>query len=97
MYFLNDNCAGQAFSAFDNRIFDIDRVLYVNDVSFRKEGILARSRAIGGHKTMVTGQYEPFGICANGDFVVNARPLIQYTLAQEIANAAYPVRLEQLP
>lgn len=97
MHFPNENCTGQAFSSFDNIISDIDGVLHVTDVSSKKEEIRGRSGGNSGYASWSTGQYFPYGDCINGDFVVNARPLIQYNLAQEIANAAYPVRLEQLP
>ena len=39
----------------------------------------------------------PHGECISGQFVVASQPAITYTPAPEITNAAYPVRLEQLP
>jgi len=59
--------------------------------------ILIESARRSGNANFSVGNYWPAGSCRVGQSVVNARPVITYTPVPEILNAAYPVRLEQLP
>ena len=69
----------------------------VHDMTISATDILFESARSSGNANFSAGSYSPAGSCRVGQTVVNAHPVITYTPAAEILNAAYPVRLEQLP
>ena len=60
------------------------------------ENLLFESRIISAHLNY-NGRYRSAQPCEAGQFVTDAYLAAEYTPAPEILNAAYPVRLEQLP
>jgi hypothetical protein len=71
--------------------------LFVQDMTFSPTQLLFESARISGWANFSIMSYTPTGPCRVGQYVKDALPAITYTPAPEILNAAYPVRLEQLP
>ena len=98
VYFLSSDCSGQGCKYYsDDDFHEISGELFVRDMTVSATDILIESARRSGNANFSVGSYSPAGSCRVGQSVVNARPVITYTPAPEILNAAYPVRLEQLP
>ena len=101
LYYLTDDCSGQVFvQDFPNPsgiFYERAGTVYIWDISFDGAEILFGSKQRSGSANFSRNTYFPVGTCITGQFAVNARPAVTYTPAPEILNAAYPVRLEQLP
>ena len=97
-YYLESDCSGSEFLR-SNRadVVEVNGVLFVppEDPVFNR--ILFKARLLSAFFDDDTGVKTPSGQCESGDFTENATPAVTYTPAAEILNAAYPVRLEQLP
>jgi hypothetical protein len=96
VFYLEDNCQGLPFVQNGFNLVEINGAHYVPDTSASRETILMASRrsSAGGSFSAV---YEPATACETLDLVKQVYPTAPYTPAPEILNAAYPVRLEQLP
>ena len=98
VYFLSPDCSGQGFvSRLDDDFHEISGKLFVRDMTFSPTETLFESARSSGSALFASMRYFTTGSCRVGQTVVNALPAITYTPAPEILNAAYPVRLEQLP
>jgi len=71
-------------------------MFYVIGEGASLENLLFESRIISAHLNY-NGRYRNAEPCEAGQFVTDAYLAAEYTPAPEILNAAYPVRLEQLP
>ena len=101
LVFISDDCSGDAwikpssdwaplgFAAHNGSFFVIPAG---QDV----ERLLFKSRLLS-EQVNYNAEYYPAGECSMGEFVYDAYKAAPYTPAPEILNAAYPVRLEQLP
>jgi hypothetical protein len=97
-YFLTSDCSGQAFVVNgQTSLVELDRELYVIDNSFSASEILFASERRSGHANFTNQSYTSTSPCTSGQSVIVAKPLVKYSPAQQIIDAAYPVRLEQLP
>jgi len=96
LYYLTDDCTGQEFGTYPSLLYDTPDGLAVADISTNEDQILSNSQRKSGHGRF-PDSYSPIGTCTTVQSVVNARPLIDYTPSEEIINAVYPVRLNQLP
>ena len=95
VWYLSDDCTGQAFGL-DAYAVSIEGQLSVPDLAADATTLLTKSYKQSGYGMGNT--LADSGSC----IVISAqagqlRPLVEYTPAPEILNAAYPVRLEQLP
>lgn len=98
VYFLSPDCSGQGFvSRNDDHFHEISSEFFVRDMTFSPTETLFESARRSGNARFASTSYFTTGSCRVGQTVVNALPAITYTPALEILNAAYPVRLEQLP
>ena len=83
LYFVEPDCQGTTLGG------NAAALVKVNDEFFADAGnageLLIKSRMDGG------------GVCINGERVDRFRVFSEYTPAQELLEAAYPARLEQLP
>ncbi|EGG28966.1 hypothetical protein IMCC3088_2364 [Aequoribacter fuscus] len=95
LYYHSSDCSGQAFAS-NSILHEIEGILYVPVTSGSRQEILAQSRKKSGY-----GSYPDYYIgslgCEAKTEVKNAWLMVEYTPAPEILNAAYPVRLQQLP
>ena len=98
IYFRDSACGGNPFVSrgFGNLI-EVGGTLYAWTPDTGPQNLLMKSRKQGAMVFRDTGQYYPNGECENGTYTVGAVPAAVFTPAPEILNAAYPVRLEQLP
>ena len=99
--FKSDDCSGPSWVYpsrldFSLGIVNTGSKYYVIGENTVPETLLFKSRIIGGNINY-NGRYSGFNICESGEFVLNAYLSAEYTPPSEILNAAYPVRLEQLP
>jgi hypothetical protein len=101
LFFKSSDCSGPAWLApTRGRIFhglvNTGDKFYVVGVGASPENLLFESRIISAHLNY-NGHYRNADPCEAGQFVTDAYLAAEYTPAPEILNAAYPVRLEQLP
>ena len=96
IYLLDENCTGAVWKA-NSRWDSLSRhsgklwaTPWPLDTN-TQENLLFKSR-----KLMSNGMLTEAG-CENGEYVRETYLAVEYTPAPEILNAAYPVRLEQLP
>ena len=93
VFFLETDCQGLPFTQSQLHLLEIETDVWM--VPFPapvQESLLLRSYRRAAH------EYNPTtGSCINGDNVKGVFPMAIYTPAPEVSNAAYPVRLEQLP
>jgi hypothetical protein len=103
LYFQTDDCSGSVFIARDRAdISELDGVLlapppypladyqYLLFKSRRRSAILDYTTGVGGKKS-------PAGDCETIDTTIYATVADVYIPTEALQNAAYPVRLEQLP
>ena len=95
-FYLQSDCLGLPFVENEYDLIEVDGGHYVPDTSLGKENLLLASKRqkTGGSFSLV---YDPASDCETLDLVKTVYPTAPYTPAPEILNAAYPVRLEQLP
>ena len=96
IYYLTDDCTGQKFGTLQSLMYDTPVGLAVVDRSANANDILSNSNQRSGFGNF-PDYYSAVGTCNTVQSVVSGRPLIEYTPAEEIINAVYPVRLNQLP
>ena len=100
--FLTEDCSGTAWIAPSRQDITLGFVAagmnlyYVVVSGAEKESLLFSSRIRGAHYSYV-GEFREASSCEIGDYIYDAFLAVTYTPAPEILNAAYPVRLEQLP
>ena len=97
IYFSSEDCSGQKFGTTDTMIYDWDGELAVPLPNTDKQDILSNSYLKSGSGNFKTDSYTASGSCNSEQSVVSAYPLVEYTPPKEFLNAAYPVRLAQLP
>ena len=96
IFYIEADCSGEPL------VRDWTQLFYLSDLGFGVASSVIGNLLIRAHKT--SGYYDDIGVwhnegeCEQGSSILTtARLLIPYTPAPEILNAAYPVRLEQLP
>ena len=97
IYYLEADCSGTPFSYstnFTTSLLDVDGRFYTQSARVT-DGTLMRGIRRSG--TYHLGVYTPTTECEEIEQVVSTFSLSEFTPAPEILNAAYPVRLEQLP
>ena len=95
LHYHSSDCSGQAF-AINDILHEIEGTLYVPVKSVPRQDMLAESRRKSGivrYPDYYVGSLE----CEAKTEVKTAWLMVEYTPAPEILNAAYPVRIEQLP
>jgi len=103
LYFQSADCSGSVFIVRDRAdISELDGVLlapppypladyqYLLFKSRRRSAIVDYTTGIGGKKV-------PAGDCETIDSTIYATAAVAYVVSEELQNATYPVRLEQLP
>jgi hypothetical protein len=93
IYFSSQDCTGPAFYTDDRSLYRIGNKYYVQ--AFETAGQLLMSPRRRG--AYVGADYVPSPDCEAGDYVINAKVAREYIPPAEILNAAFPVRIEQLP
>ena len=98
LHYLSSDCSGQPFAEHSRGLYLDENIYYVRSIQTIGP-ILTRSRKRGAYMySSVSGPiFNESGACEAGEFVFSGDILMEYTPAPEILNAAYPVRLEQLP
>ena len=96
-YYASEDCTGQPFTepgdTYDLMYSADDEQFYVVSYSDWADGFLAKSlKALAQNQSLTSD-----GACQRTEKIIRIRVPIPYTPAPEILNAAYPVRLEQLP
>ena len=91
VWFLDDACQGSPFSAYKPQLIRYGDSYFVADFDQVGEQLLFKS-----YRRPAFQEYEAQD-CISGDYVNTGYLTRPYTPAPEILNAAYPVRLEQLP
>jgi len=101
MYYHTADCTGQPFTNDTGllstpAIHDVDGKFLVRDEFFAANPLVYNSIRRSG--SAFSGFYTPASSCTTQNGALDSSlPLVEYTPAPEILNAAYPVRLEQLP
>ena len=91
VWFLDDACQGSPFSQYKTQLIRYGDSYFVADFDQVGEQLLFKS-----YRRPAFEEYEAQD-CISGDYVNTGYLTRPYTPAPEILNAAYPVRLEQLP
>ena len=92
-YFIEPDCSGVPFTSSPGVVLELTGQYWIVPVSApNSEEILFRSYRSAAHEYA-----SDTGACVAMNIIKAARPIATYTPAPEILNAAYPVRLEQLP
>lgn len=97
LYYLDAECAGQAFIARTQSLHDIGNGnhLVADPESSPVDRVLFKGK-IG--TASFNGRYKAPWECQTGDFVVNrSKPAVTYQLPTLLQQAQFPVRIEQLP
>ena len=98
IYYRDIGCVGSPFvDRGSGNLIEVGGVFYAWAPDTSPQALLMKSRKEGGMVGRDTGTYNPNGECEDGTYTVGALPAAVFTPAPEILNAAYPVRLEQLP
>ena len=100
VYYQSDDCSGQGFSGnYTNAsAAEFSGEYLVIDLSFTNQKLLARSYRRGGSADWSSKTYNPPDDCRKTEATLrNMLPVITFVLPPKLANAVYPVRLEQLP
>ena len=95
VFYLGEDCSGIPFVENKYSVIDLPDSFYIPNTDIEEETLLFKSKRRTGF--IYNGAYREPSSCESRDFVEKAMPTIPYTPAPEILNAAYPVRLEQLP
>ena len=101
-YFMSEDCSGAAwvytrYNTVDHLVaVNESNTFYVAETSAELEELLFKSKLRSDYYEYY-GTYRPSLGCVVGDFIANARRAASYVPSDEISNAAYPLRLEQLP
>lgn len=98
LYFLSDDCSGPAFGADTVSVWDVNHRFFIAGPA-EAEQLLFKSSLNPGRWEVSEGvpYYIEPSECHTADFIATGSPVVEYFLAPEIANAVYPVRVEQLP
>ena len=91
VWFLDDACQGSPFSQYKTELIRYGNSYFAADFDQAGEQLLFKSYGRPAYS-----EYEAQD-CISGDYVNTGYLTRSYTPAPEILNAAYPVRLEQLP
>ena len=86
LYFLESDCAGVATYTSGSHLVKVNGAYFAQAVEGGFAGLFATKSSISNG-----------GTCVNGERARYVTTFTSYTPAPEILNAAYPVRLEQLP
>ena len=98
IYYRDIGCVGSPFvDRGSGNLIEVGGVFYAWAPDTSLQTLLMKSRIEGGAVGSVTGSYFPSGECEDGTYTARAVPAAVFTPPPEILNAAYPVRLEQLP
>ena len=95
LYFVSTDCSGQPLAA-NSILHEISGKYFVPKASYQRQETLVNSRIQSGNGTYPE-YYKASSQCEQKTTIANAYLMVEYTPAPEILNAAYPVRLEQLP
>ena len=100
VYYQTDDCSGQGFSSNSSNasVLEFSGEYLVTDQSFTNQKLLARSYREGGSADWLNKTYDPPDDCRKTEQTLTFMlPVITFVLPPKLANAVYPVRLEQLP
>jgi len=98
--FMNEDCTGPVWIASrylaDSFVASAAGQFWVADLAAPQEQLVFSSR-LRSVIIVYWGDIRERGSCESGNWAYSARRGAEYTAAPEILNAAYPVRLKQLP
>ena len=98
IYFIDSDCGGTPYgwnTSSTHSLLDLDGRLYTPSAKLTDGTLMRGSRKSGAYNN--SGEYTPTSECTEVEKVVPTYSLSEFTPAQEVLNAVYPVRLEQLP
>jgi len=96
-FYLDADCSGAVFLHANNYLVEIDGDKYTSPAELSPQNILTKARRSSDTYDYPTKEFLGTGDCEPEINSINGYPGVKYTPAAEILNAAYPVRLEQLP
>ena len=88
VYYKSENCTGIPFQGHGG---------YVSRLPDGKLYVAPQEGGVGGFFLFGSRLRPTSGECKNGEWSADASMMVEFIPAPEILNAAYPVRLEQLP
>jgi len=101
VYYVDSDCSGPPYGWRPNypySLIEIDGRFLTPSANVSNEGVLMRGRRYGAYLDDRSQQFIATGDCAEVETLLGSvYALSEYTPPPEILNAAYPVRLEQLP
>jgi hypothetical protein len=104
VYWLTDDCTGPVWVAprkgeYQNLLANLgDGRYFAPDIGASEEQLLFNSRIVSEHMHYSASiGWVAATSCEAGQYVANAWRSVEYILAPEIENAAYPITLKQLP
>ena len=96
-YYLGADCSGAVFLYANNYLVEIAGDIYTSPADLGPQNILTKARRSSAAYDYRTKEFLSTGGCKPEINSINGFPGVKYTPAPEILNAAYSVRLEQLP
>jgi len=99
IYYLEPDCSGTPYGWKKggwNNLLEINGTFFTPSTLLSSSTLFRGARSSAGYDKRLESFFST-GECEQGDSVLPAYALSQFTPAPEILNAAYPVRLEQLP
>ena len=97
VYFQSTDCTGQPLGTGANWVYEVQGKFLTAAKDVQRQSYLTMSVFSSGSANFSTNSYRPSGECQSIPSIRNGVPLVNLALPEEIINAAYPVRLEQLP
>jgi hypothetical protein len=98
LYYQSSDCSGAPLiTNLRNEIFKDGDDYYVKNEASAAIQIVANSRKFVDRSSWIGSYYIGSQSCESTNQIVEGKPLITFELPAELLNAAYPVRLEQLP
>jgi hypothetical protein len=96
-FYLDADCSGAVFLSANRYLVEIDGDIYTSPAELGPQNILTKAKRSSNAYDYRTKEFLGTGDCEPETNNINGFPGVKYTPAPEILNAAYPVRLEQLP
>ena len=88
VYYKDEDCTGIPF---------LGHSMYVSSLPDGKLYVVPQEGIVGGQLLFGSRLAPTLSECLNGEWTATANMMVEFIPAPEILNAAYPVRLEQLP
>jgi hypothetical protein len=98
LYFLEEDCSGSPFLK-SNRsdIAELNTTLFALPLDPEFNRVLFKARVLSAYFNDESGVKTPSGQCEASSYTENSAPAVTFTPPDEVVNAVYPARLEQLP